>query len=376
MNTKKITIMAFIAILILTQQSALAARFEGGETVNVNNTESDDIYLAGNQVDLNSKVQGDFIGAGQNINISNDIDGDVIAAGANIIINGNITDDVRIAAEYAEINGTIADDLLVAGNRVVIGKDAVIGGDLNVIANEVYLNGVIEGGVKGTVGKISITGTVNKNIEIAVDSAIAFNEEGKVMGNVNYTALKPLEVDKSKVSGEVVYSKIGDDMMYRMSPGDYIQRSIMVILAFTLLGVIFKKIAPVYSNNVGKKISTSIWKNIFFGLAWLIFIPIVSMVLLFTGVGTPFALAMGAIYVLSILLSYPTAATAVGSAIYRIKNPDFWAKVAQLILGLAVLELLWFIPFGGMAIIALVIITMGSMLSSMTTTEPSIKKKS
>ncbi|MBN1436961.1 MAG: hypothetical protein JW936_07790 [Sedimentisphaerales bacterium] len=79
-----------------------------------------------------------------------DATGPYLCVGQAITLTGAVHDDLAIVAQNAEIQGQVQGEVFFRGAILIISADAVIAGNLDVVAREVYVNGFLQGQVLGT----------------------------------------------------------------------------------------------------------------------------------------------------------------------------------------------------------------------------------
>jgi cytoskeletal protein CcmA (bactofilin family) len=106
-------------------------------------------------------------------------------------------DDLTIAA-----NETVPHDLYVAANNLTI--DGAIEGDLIVFAREVWLNGRVTGDVLGAASRVTIGGAVEGDVRVA-GARVSVGGQGRI-GKDLLTATRDLRLDQgSTVRGDLIF---------------------------------------------------------------------------------------------------------------------------------------------------------------------------
>jgi len=141
-----------IALINFTKLPALALQAQVDESILIDESSDDNLYLAGSDVKVEASLEKDVAIIGENIELlsrvrrnvflsgfdvninTNVIGGSVMAFGENVEVRANTIDQsVRVLGNKVVVSGNIAEDLIIAGNNVVI-EDANIRGDVYVHA--------------------------------------------------------------------------------------------------------------------------------------------------------------------------------------------------------------------------------------------------
>ena len=106
-----------LLVSLLLAGPVLAAEFETGDVITIDEDVDDDLYVAGSEITVNATIHGDLIAVGGEITINGTVEGDFWAAAGRIRIYGTVTDDVRMAGSDLILSSTgqVGDDLFGAG---------------------------------------------------------------------------------------------------------------------------------------------------------------------------------------------------------------------------------------------------------------------
>ena len=93
-----------------------------------------DAKIAGGSVAIDATVGGSLDAGGANLVISPlaDVAGRLRAGGANVTMTGHVAGDAKLAGALVTFNGSADKGLVIAGDTVIIGPRAHVGGDLTV----------------------------------------------------------------------------------------------------------------------------------------------------------------------------------------------------------------------------------------------------
>jgi hypothetical protein len=198
------------AATLLTMSSlpvAHAVSMQGGENLNINEAQSDDLYLIGGNIVINEDITGDLYVTGGTITVNGNISEDLVVGGGTVTVLGNVAGDVRIVGGELAVYGNVADDLMVFGGKVDLGRDAVVSGSLITASGLLTLEGTVEEDVQGLMGVMILNGKVNGDVSVTVEDSIQVSEEALIGGDLDYSAILEGTVPAGVVQGQVKFNK-------------------------------------------------------------------------------------------------------------------------------------------------------------------------
>lgn len=375
---KKVILFIIICTLFLFAVATPLYAFttKSGESVNLTADENDDIFVFGQNVLVSSKITGDLAAAGGKLDFNGEVTQDLMAAGGYLNIGGIIGDDGKVAGGVITINGTINDDLIVAGGQVTIDKGAKIGGDVVMGGGTLVVNGEIAGKLIVSGNSVEITGKITKDVKISTTASIKIAAGAEIGGNLDYTSSKEAEISKdAKISGKVTYTpekvetkKPQNKALIGIPLGifgaTYIGGEIISFLSMFVLGIllilaipsIFKKFNLRMRSSLGRCVGGG--AIILFGvpvgilILWLIcallMITVIGMGIGMLGFCSTFIIA--ALYFILIYCSTAFLSFFIGELILsktKLNLNKYGWKVLAYLIGLAIVMLLYAIPFVG-----------------------------
>lgn len=353
-----------------------------------------DIYAAGNFLNITENVADDLFLAGNHITVQSAVGGDLHAVGSNLTINGNIADDMRIFGGNVTVNGTIGGDLLLAGGTAYIGPNAVIEGNVLLGGGSVRIEGTIRGSMKlagddiaflGTTrGAADIRGeTVMMNGSVGGDTVLAgrtltIDPATTIGGNLQYWS----NAGTMDINATVGGSTTMNDALKRMErtqrhvkdSTSFAARMIGAISLFAVLSAALSIGVLQFSTkkffiDVATRLRSAPGMSLTWGLIYFLLTPIVLLFIMITFIGIPLALALGAIYCISVLFAQVLTAMILARTAEKQWAPKKkqWHPAAVFFAALGiwiVMKFLWLIPVLGWIIVVLTVMTgIGAMLS-------------
>jgi cytoskeletal protein CcmA (bactofilin family) len=351
---KKITTLLFVsaAVLILLPTLAKASEIKSGNHVYLPQGETIDgnLYAASNNITIEGEIKGDLIAAAQTITVNGRIEGDLIAAAQTITVNGEINGSIRLAGNSANLNGPIARNINFIGNSLNIGKEAKIGWDVLSGAANTEIMGLVNGSVYGGGNNLMLSGKIGKDVHFTGDENIrhiTLSPEAIINGNLNYNEKTEITLQPgATVAGEM------------KAVSQKTEKNISNLLWSWLYRVFAALIMGLIWIGVGKKLTISlqaiIKKQPLASLGWgiisFLVIPVIALVLVFTLIGIPLALALMSAWLVTLMFSKVLSAILLGKEISRriIKDQDSHKNwLISLVIGVIVAWALFALPFIG-----------------------------
>jgi cytoskeletal protein CcmA (bactofilin family) len=279
------------------------ARFGKNVVVPTGETVSGALAACGANIQVLGNVQGRLRACGANVVIPGDVQGDLRAYGANVNLAGKYHGKVKAAAANLILAGVFDGDVEVVAARIIVAPTAVLKGNLIYVSADLNIQ-------KGS----RIMG------EIVQRQTMAKKEKIEKWGREGIKALVPVGIFFWFIS----------------------------IAALIIVGVLINYLFPKRTNAVISALSQSPWKNLGFGLIFLVVVPVAIVISLITVVGIPAGVIAGLLYGIAIYISSIYIGVWMGRKILGYLNKSmttafFW----PLVVGIIVISLLSMIPFIG-----------------------------
>lgn len=354
---------AIFVLALTVPVLSLAAEFRAGENVSIGREEkiSNDLYMAAGSITSAGVVHGDLIIGGGNIVITGDVKADIIAGGGNVNILSNIGDDVRVGGGTVVVNGKIGGDLITGGGQISIlgsgiGGDAVIGGG-NIRIDAPVAGNLLVGG-----GNVYINAPIGGNVKIEAEK-ITLGKNAVISGNLAYRSSEEMV----KEAGAIVKGRVDFEPLIKKSVSPKIFAAVFSafllwkFFALLVCGLVIGLLLRRYSNEIVALAVKRPLLELGRGVITLIVMPVASIFLLITLVGIPFGIAGLLGFVIIMIFSWIITPIIIGSIVYR-----YFSKKAleiswkTILLGVFLYMLLGFIPFiGSLARTLLILLSLG-----------------
>jgi len=325
-----------------------------------------DVFVAaGNNININASINDDLYLAGANIVVSGPVEGDIIAVASNLVINSEVKGNVRAIGGTLIINGKIGKNVTVAAGNLTINKEAEIGRNLFLAGGIVEIDGKINGNLHGAAGTLILNSQILGNAYLTIDPSgdLILYPEANIYGNLEYSASQPAEfLSGAKVQKEEKFSQWQKQPKASLKTklnGFIFAFWLAAFLGALLVGLIFITLFKDFILKAQKNVDKNILFSVLRGLAYLIVTPVILIILIATVIGLPLALILGALYFIVLYLGTILIGIYLGDRIIKLFNKKkepvmLWS----MILGVAIIYLLYAIPFIGW-LIKLIIILWG-----------------
>lgn len=304
------------------------------------------------------------------------IEDDLYKTGDDVTISDYIDGNVYVMGGKVTVSAKIGGDLFVFANELILTEDCYTYGNLYVLAPTITINGIVcdlyatgtdlSIGATGIVlrdartlaSNTAINGNIGRNAFVQTNT-LSMAEEAHIYGNLNYTASEAIVVPSGAVEGEITFTNltganVGDVILSYV--WDFVYTLVYTLVIFGLL--IF--VAPKFTSNLYEFTKRKWLPALGIGLLVGILIPIIAILLLFTGIGTQLSFALMALYLLVFSITFAITAVAL-SKLLADKVPVL-AKFRGLFALLIVTLVLWAltqIPFYVGFVISLLIAIFG-----------------
>lgn len=348
------TLIVFFTFIVIFPSITTASDFRGGDKLVIAKGEviNDDIYFAGSSVIVDGIINGDLLAAGSEIKVTGTINGSIMAVAGSIIITGNVTNDIRAAGGQVRVGGEVGDNVLVFTGQFILEKDARIARDMTLGAGKTVIDGTVNGNINGGVSDLQMRGTVKGNVTLEIEDNISIFPGAVIGGDLVYSAPNQGEISGT-VSGKTTYKESPakkEDVISRM------EGEIIGYIMLLLIGIVSLILVPELTKKISDMVSVKPFKNLLWGLIFLIITPIVAIVLLITIIGIPLSLILLAIYIILIYVSRIYVAFWIGLYVLKKMNIEMKFKVLTMALGLLIVIIGVNLPIVGIILHLLILL--------------------
>ena len=345
-----LTILAILSTLF-NFNSCFGTEFKAGGNLFFPDTLiiQDDLVIAGNTIKSDATIKGDLLSASYRLVQNGIVEGSVIAVAKDVDILGQVNGSVESFAQNINVNGKVNRNLIGFGAAINIKPDAEIEGDLTAFCGELTLDGKVGKGLRGSVGTLIVSGTVNGNVSVDADE-ITLMPTAKILGDFKYKSKKQAKIESGAcVSGQTFWTK--EEKKEEKKPtGIFTAKSliteILFLLALMITGIVLTLIFKKNAYQAKKAVTASFLKSLGWGFVFMICIPIAIVFLIVTIIGIPIAIISSFAYVILIYIAKIPVATALGEKIIKAFGKQGEPSLIwSLFLGLSILTILLNIPY-------------------------------
>jgi len=327
--------------------TAQAQSFRSGNNVTVpsGQTVNSTVFAAGRTVDIAGNVNGDVFCAGSNVTVSGRVRGDVICAAQNLDVTGQVSGDVRLAGQNVTLGSQVNGNATITAQNFTQASGSTVQGDITIGGQDAALHGKVGRDVAGGAGTLTITNAVGRNLQANVTN-LHLGSGANITGNITYTSNNTLQKDNGAQVGGTVTRHAPSKQAGKSHAAAAWLFWLYLYLACVVAAVVLVLLFPRVFGRTALAARMHFGTTLLAGLIASIVVPVILVILMFTVIGIPLAIVLGAAWLLVWLLSGAFAAYLVGQWIFRGRVHP----VLTMLVGAAILFLVDAIPFIGWAI--------------------------
>ena len=363
-----ITILVSVFLLSFAVVSASSV-VRTGETVSIAEDQvvSGDLYAAGGTVQISGVVEQDAVIMGGKITSNGEITQNAFLVAGGVDVHGPVGDDLRIVSGEVIVADKVEGDLFVMAGSVSILSSASIAGDLIIYAGDAVIEGPVGGDILGTVGELRIDTNVAGSVDVTVNT-LTLGDRANVEGSLTYISSQVLE---RALNATIVGDLVRNDPV--IPQGDSQRFSWLVpslVLLFSVLAwyLVSRKSL---SFVIGRALVNSP-RPFLTGLITFIFVPVVIGLLFVSMIGSFVGVVLLLAYLLFIALSLIGMVAILGQLLMLAFNrKSKGVSLLALVVGIFGFILLSMLPtIGELIVFALMVLTLGAIVDSITRTNP------
>lgn len=310
--------------------------FIGEDVIEVASKQFDgNVFLTGQKASLTgSVVYGDLFVLSQATVLQNiDVIGNIYVAAQSATLEGvNCSGNMYLAGSAINISKTAAQDVFVAGSAVVLDNDSYI------------LRNVYAGGASVTIGSIQI----GRDANISAND-IQVSKSAIIGGSLNEDATPEEVEDNTSTFGSAIFRVV-----------------IAAINAIAICGFIFLFGRGFIEKQKSDNVAVFFLKNLGMGVLFAVLVPVVAILLLFTGLTGGLSVIIIFIYIIIFAISTSIVSVAVTANITKNMEKNIWRFYGISILVAIVIAILKQIPIINILVTFIVAFTgMGLIFSSL-----------
>jgi cytoskeletal protein CcmA (bactofilin family) len=341
----------FISLILFNFHTCFGTEFRTGDNFLFPDTLiiDDDLIVACGTLQSEAVVRGDLISASSRFVQSGIVEGSIIAGAKDIDVSGQVNGSVRGFAQNININGRVNRNVIGFCAALNVKPDAEIGGDLTAFCGELNLDGNVGKGLRGSIGTLIVSGTVNGNVSVNADE-VTLMPTAKILGDFKYKSKKQAKIESGAfVSGQTFWTK-KEAKKEKKPKGIFTAKSVITealfLLALMITGIVLTLIFKKNARRAKSAVTASFLKSLGWGFVFMVCIPIAIVVLFVTILGIPIAIISLFAYAVLVYIAKIPVATALGEKIIKaLGKKGEPSLIPSMLLGLIVLTILLNIPY-------------------------------
>ncbi len=326
----------------------------------------------------------DVLAAGATVSLDGSVAQDAHAAGFDVDVNATTGGDLYAMGFSVSLRQTVGGDLTASGFSVRVGSGARIAGNARLAGGRVTIDGPVLGALAAAGGKVTLNSEVSGDVLLAGETLV-FGPDARIGGTLTYSAPARLEIPGRVVSAERVsyqpYQRsemmrgardMWSDWEYPVLPTflSFLSGFLVTLGFFVVTGALFLTLAPEQVRHLRRSIDARPGMALLSGVIGLSVLVGLVPISALTVVGLPLVpivlLATLLVWTLGYLLGAYFLAMRAMRGLGAAENPEIWLRLLALVIAVALLALLNFIPvLGWMANFALVLLGIGGMTTAL-----------
>ena len=205
--------------------------------------------------------------------------------------------DLHLTSEQVALNGWIYRNSFITAKSITTQEKFINQGNLTVIdADNFTFSGEISGDATINAKEINLKNKDNEK-----------NLTCKITGNLSYSSNSQIEIPENIVLKEIKYSKYTNTTSTNIFSNiwNYVINLITSLVCIFIIYLLISKFAPKYLDNLSNITGLNLLKSLGIGLGLLILIPIISVLLLITEIGSILGIIILLIYIILLIIANP-----------------------------------------------------------------------
>lgn len=307
-----------------------------------------DVLSAGSDVQLSDSVPGDAMMAGGSVVFDGFTGGSYLGGGGSQEVGGHIEGSARVAGGSVEFSASVGRNVTLAGGSVEVERAAQIDRNAYLAGGSVQVEGTVEGDMYVGGREVVLNGAVGGDVRVEAER-LTVGPDARLSGDLRYrTADGTADIDPA---AQIAGSSQALAPREEPGPAGAIVRRLLRLLAFLLTGTVLVALLPDTIQALSVKIAARPGAALGAGLLGLLLVPIGAVVAAVTVLGLPIAAITGALFAIALYLTPVVPAAWLGSALLGAgaESPsiDRAGEVKRFLLGGLILGVAMLLPWLG-----------------------------
>lgn len=301
-----------------------------------------DLYVCANEIILEqkSKINGNVFICSNSTTLNGEINGSIYAVSQNFDMQyfAFLSRDLHLSAQQVNLDGWIYRDAFISAQNIITQENFITQNNFTLDdADSFTFSGEILG--DATINAKEI------NFKNANDEK---NLNCKISGNLSYSSNEEINIPEGIVLKEVKYSNYVDTDQDNSSSNiwNYVLSLLTSLICVYIIYLIISKFMPKYLDKISNISGLNLLKYFGIGLGILILIPIVSILLFITQIGSILGVILLLIYIILLIIAKPIFIISVATFVKNkfAKNLNIYICI---LLSTVILSLITLIPYIG-----------------------------
>jgi hypothetical protein len=302
--------LVLIPILLALAAPAAAMELRHGERLELTGEARDVLFAAGREIDLSLTSPDDVFAAGREIRVRDArADHLHLAAREVTVASGEVRDLVALAADVNLDGGRVADDVTAAGGELRLGRGFAVGGSATLAGGEIALAAPVGGDLAVAGGTVRIDSAVTGRAEVTAERLV-LGPNARIGGDLIYRADSVLISPQAVISGQRIARPPGRDRVrirrerHDDDVGDLIGGLLVVGIGGAVLTLVLALLAPGLMRRTAERLDRAWPASLGLGLLLLVLAPFAFVAFLVTVIGLPLAFVLLLLVLASLPLAY------------------------------------------------------------------------
>jgi cytoskeletal protein CcmA (bactofilin family) len=164
-------------------------------------------YISGGSVDVMEDASNDIVAAGGNVIITGNAGNEVLAAGGTVLLLGKVGGDARVAGGNVTIDNEIGGEAVIAGGRIRLLPKSTVKSDLFAAAGDIRVDGTLEGNARIIGRHVTINGVVNKDAYVKAQRLV-IGKNALISGDLRYESPEEAQIEPgAMIKGMKIFTR-------------------------------------------------------------------------------------------------------------------------------------------------------------------------
>ncbi|MDQ4044426.1 MAG: polymer-forming cytoskeletal protein [Chloroflexota bacterium] len=337
-----ILLVTTIAIPIWT--SAASFRTDVDVTIPEVEIVEEDLFAAGDTFVLEGTSEHGVFAGARSVDIDGTVEGSLNVVGGATSISGVIAHSVRVIGGVVNVSGTVGGDLVVFGGSTTITNTATVEGDVQVYGGMLTVDGTVGDDAIGSVGVLEIDGDIGGDVRADVER-LDLGDEADIAGELIYVSPGEGEIAPgAEVAGEIERLSVAPWGMESGAQARFFSplvRTVWLLITGAFVIATAPRLATALNETLERPLPA-----IIAGLLALVGVPVLAILLLTTVVGIPLGLLLLVTYIVALYVSQVVVGLRIGAWLL----PHHWADgsrghlLLSMTIGVLLLSTLHIVP--------------------------------